>query len=86
MQSHIFLDEYHCPVTFKVFSDHTHIVAIKTTGNVYAYEAVDRLNIKAKHWKDLLSDEPFTRKDIITIQVVYSNFVFESIKCRSFIC
>ncbi|CAI2172200.1 3965_t:CDS:10 [Funneliformis geosporum] len=61
-------DEYHCPVTFKVFSDHTHIVAIKTTGNVYSYEAIDRLNIKTRHWKDLLSDEPFTRKDIITIQ------------------
>ncbi|RIA96928.1 cyclophilin-like domain-containing protein [Glomus cerebriforme] len=60
--------EYHCPVTFKVFSDHTHIVAIKTTGNVYAYEAVDRLNIKTKHWKDLLSEDPFTRKDIITLQ------------------
>ncbi|CAB4401044.1 unnamed protein product [Rhizophagus irregularis] len=60
--------EYHCPVTFKVFSDHTHIVAIRTTGNVYAYEAVDRLNIKVKHWKDLLSEEPFTRKDIITLQ------------------
>ncbi|CAG8571872.1 11961_t:CDS:10 [Funneliformis caledonium] len=60
--------EYHCPVTFKVFSDHTHIVAIKTTGNVFSYEAVDRLNIKTRHWKDLLSDEPFTRKEIITIQ------------------
>ncbi|KAG9303668.1 hypothetical protein G9A89_018565 [Geosiphon pyriformis] len=61
-------DEYHCPATFKVFSDHTHIVAIKTTGNVYSWEAIDRLNIKAKSWKDLITDEPFTRKDIITIQ------------------
>jgi peptidyl-prolyl cis-trans isomerase-like protein 2 len=75
-----FLGEYHCPVTFKVFSDHTHIVAIMTTGNVYAYEAIDRLNIKTKHWKDLLSEEPFTRKDIITIQVICPNFINTSIR------
>ncbi|CAG8484749.1 17878_t:CDS:10 [Cetraspora pellucida] len=61
-------DEYHCPATLRVFNDHTHIVAIKTTGNVYAYEAIERLNIKVKNWTDLLTDEPFTRKDIITIQ------------------
>lgn len=30
--------EYHCPVLFKIFSKHTHIVAIKTTGNVFSYE------------------------------------------------
>ncbi|KAG0329140.1 Peptidyl-prolyl cis-trans isomerase cyp8 [Dissophora globulifera] len=61
-------DEYHCPITLRVFNENTHIVAIKTSGNVYAYEAVERLNIKAKLWKDLMTDEPFTRKDIITIQ------------------
>ncbi|CAG8452438.1 8532_t:CDS:10 [Dentiscutata erythropus] len=61
-------DEYHCPATLKVFNDHTHIVAIKTTGNVYAYEAIERLNIKVKNWLDLITEEPFTRKDIITIQ------------------
>ncbi len=31
---------YACPVTGKVFTEHTHIAAVKTTGNVYAYEAV----------------------------------------------
>ncbi|CAG8558318.1 11226_t:CDS:10 [Paraglomus occultum] len=60
--------EYHCPATFRVFTEHTHIVAIKTTGNVYAYEAIDRLNIKTKNWRDLLTDEPFTRADIIVLQ------------------
>lgn len=44
-------------------------MAIKTSGNVFAYDAVERLNIKAKFWKDLMTDESFTRKDIITIQV-----------------
>ena len=31
-------------------------------------QAVEELNIKPKFWKDLLTDEPFTRKDIIHIQ------------------
>jgi peptidyl-prolyl cis-trans isomerase-like protein 2 len=57
-----------CPITFKEFTSHSKIVCIKTTGNVYSYEAVEELNIKPKHWKDLLTDEPFTKKDIITIQ------------------
>eukprot|EP00873_Tetraselmis_striata_P001176 jgi/Tetstr1/421440/TSEL_012389.t1 len=60
--------EYHCPVMNKVFTKSTHIVAVKTTGNVYCYEAVEELNIKPKNWKDLLTDEKFVRKDIITIQ------------------
>ena len=30
--------EFHDPVINKVFTEHTHIVAIKTTGNVYAWE------------------------------------------------
>ncbi|KAI7897844.1 peptidyl-prolyl cis-trans isomerase-like 2 [Cokeromyces recurvatus] len=61
-------DEYYCPVTFKVFTDHTAIAAIKTTGNVYAYDTIEKLNIKTKHWKDLMTDEPFTKKDIIMLQ------------------
>ena len=31
-------------------------------------QAVERLNIKPKHFRDLLTDEPFTRGDIITLQ------------------
>ena len=33
-------------------------------------QAVERLNIKANFWRDLITDEPFTRKDLITIQVI----------------
>ncbi|XP_012886973.1 PREDICTED: peptidyl-prolyl cis-trans isomerase-like 2 [Dipodomys ordii] len=62
------LGKYHCPVLFTVFTDNTHIVAVRTTGNVYAYEAVEQLNIKAKNFRDLLTDEPFSRQDIITLQ------------------
>ncbi|CAM8883360.1 unnamed protein product [Rhodiola kirilowii] len=60
--------EFHCPVLNKVFTEFTHIVAIKTTGNVFCYEAIKELNIKTKNWKELLTDEEFTREDIITIQ------------------
>ncbi|CAZ85298.1 unnamed protein product [Tuber melanosporum] len=60
--------EYCDPVTFKVFTDNTHIVAIRTSGNVFAWDTVERLNVRPKHWRDLVGDEEFTRKDIITLQ------------------
>ncbi|KNG45469.1 peptidyl-prolyl cis-trans isomerase cyp8 [Stemphylium lycopersici] len=60
--------EYVDPVTYKVFTDNTHIVALKKSGNVFAWDTVERLNIKAKNWRDLVSDDEFTRKDIITLQ------------------
>lgn len=44
------------------------MVALRPTGNVFARETVERLNVKAKHWQDLISDEPFTRADIIGLQ------------------
>ncbi|CAH0043966.1 unnamed protein product [Clonostachys solani] len=58
------------PVTYKVFTDNTHIVAIRhgSYANVFAWETVERMNIKAKLWQDLIDDEPFTRADIITLQ------------------
>jgi peptidyl-prolyl cis-trans isomerase-like protein 2 len=55
-------------VTFKVFTDNTHIVALRTSGNVFAWDTVERLNIKAKMWRDLVTDQEFGRKDIITLQ------------------
>jgi peptidyl-prolyl cis-trans isomerase-like protein 2 len=60
--------EYVDPVTYKVFTDNTHIVALGNTGNVFAWDTVERLNIKGKLWRDLVSDEEFGRKDIITLQ------------------
>ena len=60
--------EYVDPVTYKVFTDNTHIVALRTTGNVFAYDTVERLNIKAKMWRDLVDDTEFGRADIITLQ------------------
>ncbi|KAI1404052.1 hypothetical protein F4819DRAFT_174884 [Hypoxylon fuscum] len=58
------------PVTFKVLTDNTHIVAIRhgTYANVFAWETVERMNIKAKMWRDLVDDAEFSRSDIITLQ------------------
>ncbi|EXJ78644.1 peptidyl-prolyl cis-trans isomerase-like 2 [Capronia coronata CBS 617.96] len=62
--------EYVDPVTFKVFTNNTHIVAIRhgDSANVFAYDTIERLNIKPKTWRDLMSDEEFSRKDMITLQ------------------
>lgn len=38
-------------------------------GNVFDMASLQLLAIKAKTWRDLVSDEPFKREDIITIQV-----------------
>uniref|UniRef100_A0A8C5MLP2 Peptidylprolyl isomerase like 2 n=1 Tax=Leptobrachium leishanense TaxID=445787 RepID=A0A8C5MLP2_9ANUR len=63
---------YHCPILFSVFTNNSHIVAVSKTGNVFSYEAVEQLNIKPKSYKDLLTDEPFTRQDILTLQVNFA--------------
>lgn len=60
--------QWRCPVTFKTFTDKSKVVAIRTSGHVYAWEAVNDLNIKAKNWRDLMTDAPFTRQDIIKLQ------------------
>lgn len=60
--------ELHCPVTLKALNQHSHIVAIRNTGNVYSFEAVNELNRKQRNWFDLLTGEPFTSSDIIELQ------------------
>ncbi|TIB42193.1 hypothetical protein E3P86_00456 [Wallemia ichthyophaga] len=60
--------DYYDPVTFKTFNQHTHIVAIASSGNVFSFDAIDKLNIKAKFWEDLLTGQPFTKADIVTLQ------------------
>lgn len=58
------------PVTFKVFTDNTHIVAIRhgNEANAFAWETVERLNVKPRIWRDLVNDRQFDRSDIITLQ------------------
>jgi peptidyl-prolyl cis-trans isomerase-like 2 len=62
--------EYVDPVTYKVLTDNTHIIAVRhgDSANTFAYDTVERLNFKPKMWKDLVSDEEFSRKDVITLQ------------------
>ncbi|EJT97800.1 peptidyl-prolyl cis-trans isomerase-like 2 [Dacryopinax primogenitus] len=60
--------QYHDPVTFKPFNEHSHIVALGTTGNVFSWDTIDTLCIKTKAWRDLVDDSAFKRSDIITLQ------------------
>ncbi|OBT49777.1 hypothetical protein VE04_09625, partial [Pseudogymnoascus sp. 24MN13] len=41
---------------------------IRLQANVFAWETVERLNVKARMWRDLVDDREFSRKDIITLQ------------------
>ncbi|CAA7259947.1 unnamed protein product [Cyclocybe aegerita] len=53
--------EIHDPISFKPFSEHSHIVAIATTGNVFLAESI-------KGGKDLVADVPFKKTEVITLQ------------------
>lgn len=64
--------KWQCPILNKPFLNHTKIVAIvskdRTSANVYSYEAVQTLNIKAKNYTDLISGEKFNpKKDMILL-------------------
>lgn len=58
----------HCPVTYKVFTDHSVVVVNIRSGHVYSQDAVDQLNRKTRNWKDLITSEPLKSSDIITLQ------------------
>ena len=71
--------EIHDPITFKPFSEHSHIVAIATTGNVFLAESVkggrDLLNdVRFKKCVLFLADgrtnsiDHIIREDVITLQ------------------
>jgi hypothetical protein len=40
------LDTFICPVTKKSFSHNSKVVCVSTTGNVYLYETIEKLNFK----------------------------------------
>ena len=62
--------KWQCPVTYKTFTNASHIVAVAVSGYVYSYDAVHELNIKCKNFKDLITGESFKKSDIVTIQNV----------------
>lgn len=59
---------YFDPVTMKEYTDYSHLVAVRPTGYVYLWDTVQQLNIKARNMRDLVTDEPFVRADIIDLQ------------------
>ena len=56
------------PVSLRELTDHSHLVAIRPTGYVYLYDTVQQLNLKTKCLRDLVTDEPFAKADILTLQ------------------
>lgn len=65
--------EYHDPISFKIFTDFTHIVAIKTSGNVYGYDTVEELNRKSKNWHDLLTSMINFAHNILKKKIIKMN-------------
>ena len=61
-------ETYSCPITRKTLNENTKIVVNKKSGNVYAWETVENLNIKRGNWKDLITEESFTKDDLIILQ------------------
>lgn len=57
-----------CPVTFKEFTNSSHVVANMASGHVYSYDAVVELNKKTKNWSDLITSQPFKWTDVVSIQ------------------
>mmetsp|Transcript_108621 Transcript_108621/g.324811 ORF Transcript_108621/g.324811 Transcript_108621/m.324811 type:complete len:546 (+) Transcript_108621:204-1841(+) len=58
----------HCPVTYKVFTNHSHVVANMASGHVYSFEAVEQLNRKNKNFTDLITSKPFKWSDMVKLQ------------------
>ncbi|KAG2391868.1 hypothetical protein C9374_013353 [Naegleria lovaniensis] len=59
----------YCPATNRIFTEQSHIVAIAKTGNVYSWNGIENLNlIEGDVMHDVLTNEEFTKDDIITIQ------------------
>lgn len=51
-----------CPVTGRVFTAHTKLAALRPTGNVYAWDAIETLILTPKRWVELLTEDPITRE------------------------
>ena len=58
-------DEYRCPITKKIFNSNSHIVAIKNSGNVYLYEAIQKLCFETRNYFDLLNPDISFNKALV---------------------
>jgi len=54
--------KYHCPVTYRIFNENSHIVAIRTSGNILSYEVGSGSDLLTDLWmyaNDILSGQMF---------------------------
>lgn len=58
---------FHCPITYKAFTDSTQMVAIRETGNVFSLDAYKSLNEKLDNYVDLLDNTEFDKDKIIRL-------------------
>lgn len=57
-----------CPLSGKEFTENTKICTVRTSGNVFAFDVIEKLNLKPKIYEDLVSGEPFMPEDIVVLQ------------------
>lgn len=61
--------QYYCPITLKVFTDYSHIVTNRKSGNVYSYDAHISINPPGSLIiRDPISDEIIQKEDLIVLQ------------------
>ena len=74
-----------CPITLKVLNNSLKIIAIPETGNVYSYTAYQELNLSMNNFKDLKSDVPFDKNNVIILndpqkRKIVKNFYFQTVE------
>ena len=74
-----------CPITLKVLNNAIKIIAIPETGNVYSYMAYQELNLSMNNFRDLKTDKPFDKKNVIILndpqkRKIVKNFYFQNVE------
>ena len=74
-----------CPITLKVLNNSIKIIAIPETGNVYSYMAYQELNLSMNNFKDLKTDKPFNKNNVIILndpqkKKIVKNFYFQNVE------
>jgi hypothetical protein len=65
--------EFEDPISYKVFTENTHIVCVRSSGYVYAYETIQELNKKAKYFYDLVTSTYLPTQTIPSIRPLISS-------------
>ena len=74
-----------CPITLKVLNNSIKIIAIPETGNVYSYMAYQELNLSMNNFRDLISDIPFDKNNVIILndpknKKIVKKFFFQNVE------